>query len=269
MEQPNKKQKESKKQKKQKEPKESKEQKEQKEPKEQKESKESKESKEQKEQKESKDPKDINILFTSITTNYIFYLTLFFCLYKFSQNKKYNTSYLQLVLTFIVASMFGYFWHILSHNFNFLSYYKKLDNLITNNVYINQIIIYICTFCDYHDTIHHDAQVNKQPKNIIYELLNNIVVQGLSLIFVIKLLNLLDFRVIVLWTLVYSTVHNINYLIVKPTTHKGHHLNKYKNFGMDCYDILFNTKHDLNVIENHNHGAINLLIVTYLICYLT
>jgi sterol desaturase/sphingolipid hydroxylase (fatty acid hydroxylase superfamily) len=90
--------------------------------------------------------------------------------------------------------------------------------------------------------------------------------QGLGVVFIIKLI---DIRVLLLWAFMYATVHNINYLYVKPTTHKDHHVNHHTNYGLDFVDILLNTKYDYNDVEQHNHAAINLILITYVICYFT
>ena len=224
------------------------------------------EQKKQQNETEKKEDKHLNILFLSIKKNYLYFLTLFFCLYKFKQNKKYNSSYIKLVFSFIIISMIGYFSHYISHHFNFTDFYKKNDNILTRNSYINNISTGICRFLDFHDSRHHDTSINKQIQNIIYEFLNNVIIQGIGLVIFIKIM---DIRVIILWAFMYATIHNINYLFIKPTTHSDHHLNSHTNYGIDFVDIIFNSKYDWNDIETHNHGAINLLLITYIICYFT
>jgi sterol desaturase/sphingolipid hydroxylase (fatty acid hydroxylase superfamily) len=208
----------------------------------------------------------MNALFRSISNNYIFFITLFYCLYKLKQNPKYNSSYIKLLFSFITVSVTGYFVHFISHHINFTNYHKQNNNILTRNSYINYIIKFICNFFDFHDITHHDTSINKQILNIIYEFLNNVIMQGLGLVIFIKML---DIRVIILWAFMYATIHNINYLFIKPSTHRDHHINNHTNYGIDYCDILFNTKYDWNDIETHNHGAINLLVVTYIIMYFT
>jgi hypothetical protein len=149
---------------------------------------------------------------------------------------------------------------------NFTDYHKTHDNILTRNRYINYGLKGICRFFDFHDITHHDTSINKQAVNIIYELLNNIFMQGLGFVLLIKMI---DTRVFILWAFMYATIHNINYLFIKPTTHSDHHINSHTNYGIDYCDILFNTKYDWNDIETHNHGAINLLVITYIIMYFT
>ena len=54
--------------------------------------------------------------------------------------------------------------------------------------------------------------------------------------------------------------HIINYNIIKPKVHEEHHEDKNTNFGIDIWDILFNTKNNSD-IENFNHSIINLIII--------
>ena len=45
-----------------------------------------------------------------------------------------------------------------------------------------------------------------------------------------------------------------------PKVHEEHHDDKNTNFGIDIWDILFNTKNNSD-IENFNHSIINLIII--------
>jgi sterol desaturase/sphingolipid hydroxylase (fatty acid hydroxylase superfamily) len=229
--------------------------------------KEEKKKKRKEEKKKNKKEYDnqLNILFKSIFNNYIFYFVLFFCLYKFKQNLNYDSGYIKLIFSFFIMSIYGYFIHYFSHHVNFMNYYKQSNNIFTNNNYTGPIIKSFFKFLDFHDKIHHDTNINKDIDNIIYEFLNNIILQGLIIFILVNFFKIIDTRVIILWTFMYSTVHNFNYLFIKPTTHSDHHLNNHTNYGIDYCDILFNSKYDLNDIETHNHAGINLLIITYII----
>ena len=74
-------------------------------------------------------------------------------------------------------------------------------------------------------------------------------------------------RVILLWALMYATAHNINYLFLKPTVHRDHHLHEDTNYGLDIADIIFDTKYDLTDIEDYNHISINLIVITAIMVY--
>ena len=145
--------------------------------------------------------------------------------------------------------------------------YKTYDNIFTRNKYINCIALNLISFGEFHSTTHHDTAINKQFKNIILEFINNAATQGVLLILVKYALNLVDNRVILLWAFFYATVHNINYSIVKPTTHIEHHINDKTNYGIDIWDIIIGSKYDWNNIETHNHTAINLIVITAVIIF--
>jgi len=94
------------------------------------------------------------------------------------------------------------------------------------------------------------------------------MMQGGSLVILVWLYNnFIDSRVVLLWALMYASAHNINYLFIKPSVHRDHHINDHTNFGLDIADIIFDTKYDLNDIESHNHIGINLLIITMIMIY--
>lgn len=213
----------------------------------------------------------ITIFLKSISTNYIFFLTLFFCFYKLRQNKKCNSSYTNLILSFLLISINGYITHYLSHIFNYTDYYNKHINnksIITKNNYLKNIINGILYSMDFHSQIHHnnDINISKTIRNTINEFTNNVFSQGLTIVILIKLI---DIRIVILWAFLYATVHIFNYSLIDTIIHKEHHTNPKTNLFLDTYDILFNTKYDINNVENFNHGAINLLIITYIIDYFT
>jgi hypothetical protein len=208
----------------------------------------------------------LNALLKSITGNWIFFLALFFCFYKLKQSTVYNSSYFHMVYTFVFIGFLGHFSHLCSHYINFTEVYKNCDNIFTQNKYTNFLLYNYVRFIDFHDKIHHDTSINKQFINILTEFINNVYIQGVGLVMIIKLL---DIRVILLWAFMYATMHNINYLYLKPTTHRDHHINDHTNFGLDIFDIILNTKYDYADVEVFNHGAINLLVITYIIIYFT
>lgn len=202
----------------------------------------------------------------SIKINKWFYLSLILCFYIFKQSNP-ETSYIILIVSYIFIMVAGHISHRISHHVNFTDIYNKFKK---NNINpcIDNIILKTCKVLDFHSTTHHDSAINKQPENILYEFVNNILAQGGSLILLVTFVNyFIDFRVILMWALAYATNHNINYLFLKPSTHRDHHLHDDTNFGIDFADILFDTKHDLDDIEMHNHISINLILVTLLIVY--
>ena len=240
-------------------------------------SKKSKKNKQQIINDENRDPhKDaLNVAFLkSLTTNKWFYLTLFVCFSMFKlhdvigPSKSSSSSYIGFTFSFIFILIFGHITHRLSHNLVFTEVYNnhKKCNI---NAHVDWFISNVCAFLDFHRVTHHDSCVNKTPINIFYEFMMNFLTQGgIFIIFVWFCNRCIDMRVILLWALMYATAHNINYAIIKPTVHKDHHLHDDTNYGLDIADIIFDTKHDLNDIEDHNHMSINLLIIAAIIVYL-
>ena len=203
----------------------------------------------------------------SIKVNKWFYLSLILCFYMFKQSSPDNTSYIILVFSYIFIMITGHISHRISHHLNFTDAYNKYKKNNINSC-IDNIILKTCRVLDFHSTTHHDSTINKQPTNILYEFLNNLLAQGGFFIIVVKFFNyFIDFRVILMWALAYATNHNINYLFLKPSTHRDHHLDGNTNYGIDIADIIFDTKYDLDDIEMHNHISINIILVTLFIIY--
>ena len=220
-------------------------------------------------------------IYKSVKQNYIFYIVLIACLYAFAKDTNSNSnsnsninskySFIIAVGTICFITLYGYMMHFISHslNTNLSRIYSQYDNFFTRNKYTNSLAKKFIYFMEFHATTHHDSDVNKQFKNIVLEFLNNLATQGVMLIMVKYLLNFLDNRVVLLWAFFYATVHNMNYVIVKPSTHKEHHIDDKTNYGIDIWDILIGSKYDWNNIETHNHTAINLIVITAVILYLS
>ena len=162
----------------------------------------------------------------------------------------------------------GHVSHRISHHLNFTDTYNKFKKSNINPC-MDNFLLKTCKVLDFHSTTHHDSAINKQPENILYEFLNNMLAQGGFFILIVTFVNyFIDFRVILMWMLAYATNHNINYLFLKPSTHRDHHLDGNTNYGIDLADILFDTKYDLDDVETHNHISINLILITLLIIYI-
>ena len=209
----------------------------------------------------------------SIIKNKWFYLTIFICFFIFRHYgvtlSSSSSSYITFAFSFIFILAMGHITHRLSHNLHFLDIYNrhKKSNM---NSHVDTILTKVFTLLDFHRITHHDTSINKEPANICYEFLNNFLTQGGMLIIFVWIYNrFIDTRVVLLWALMYATAHNINYLFIKPTVHRDHHLHEDMNFGLDIADIVFDTKYDLNDVEDHNHMSINLILITIVIAYFT
>lgn len=214
----------------------------------------------------------------NIKINYIYYIVTAGCLYALSQSKASNKSLLCIVITYIIISAMGYFSHYISHHIQFGEVYKHNSTILRSMPIIDKYILKIFNIVDFHRVVHHNSEyendndivsINKKFKNIIYEFCHNFITQGLGIIIFSKLLNYLDISAIFVWCIFYATAHNINYNITSPTCHIDHHKNDRTNYGIDIYDIIFGTKYDWNDLENYNHYAINMIIITVLIIWLS
>ncbi len=214
----------------------------------------------------------------NIKINYIFYIVTLFCLYALSWSKASDKSFIFIVLTFIIVSTLGYFYHYITHHIQFSEVYKEHDTIIRKCPIVDKFVLKLCNIVDFHHVVHHDTSyekeddivpVNKKWKNIIYEFCHNFISQGLGIILLSKFLNYLDTSTILLWTTAYATIHNINYNIIKPTCHIDHHKDDKTNYGIDIYDIIFGTKYNWDDLENYNHYSINMIIITISIILLS
>lgn len=76
---------------------------------------------------------------------------------------------------------------------------------------------------------------------------------------------LFDPYVFMLFSIFYTSVHNVNYgMFHVNQTHYKHHLDYAVNYGPDICDIVFNTKYPENDVENTDHYIPNILVATVL-----
>lgn len=217
--------------------------------------------------------KQVDCLKNNFKINYIYYITTIFCLYALYHYKVTNNSMICIIITYILVSMIGYSIHYFTHYIQISEIYKKNKTITRSFPIVDNFIKKLFDIIDFHHIIHHNSnyennvKVNKKWKNIIIEFLQNIFFQGIIIIIISKFLNYLDRTIILLWTLLYATVHNINYNIITPLTHIEHHINYKTNYGIDIYDIIFGTKYNWDNLENYNHISINTIIITFVIIY--
>jgi hypothetical protein len=208
-------------------------------------------------------------LLKSIKLNYIFYSLLLICLFVISYYT--NSTFLSCIITFIYVSVNGYFFHYLSHKINFIKIFytsdsTKFDNYLYKIPGMDNFIYFLFKMFDFHSETHHDTTINKQFQNKIYEFIINFMTQTGILLLFILFTKYLNCYVCFLWGFLYSTVHLINYDIIKPISHKHHHLNVNTNYDIFLWDTIFNTKYDYqDIIEDVNHCSYNLVILTILI----
>ena len=205
-------------------------------------------------------------LLKSIHKNYLFFVEIIFCIYFLNLYNSKKITFVNSLCSFYITIFLGWFIHLLSHTINYEKIYDSLKLPIHSimDKFIRKFILYTFNF---HDQIHHDSSVNKQFMNVIIEFIQNIITQGGLLMIINNYFHLqLDNTAILLWGLMYSTVHNINYRVTNNLQHRNHHIDPTKNYALDFIDILFNTKYDLQNIENLNFSWGNyMIIITFLI----
>jgi hypothetical protein len=101
-------------------------------------------------------------------------------------------------------------------------------------------------------------------------IMNNIVLKYLLNTFNIVNLFFIDEWVMCFLYIIYTTVHNINYAILKVNTyHIEHHKLETSNIGPDFFDSLFGTKNQ-KTIENEqiDHFIPNILFAFLMVLFL-
>jgi hypothetical protein len=208
-------------------------------------------------------------LLKSLKTNKYFYAALIVTIMLYCKTKK--KPIVLSLLSFILMTFLGYLAHMISHQVNMNQIYEKLENknFFMTNKYTKKLIKKTCDFMDFHDSIHHDTEINKQPANIFYEVVNNFLIQG-GLVYAVYIASrYIEPEMFLLWAFMYTTIHHINYPLIGSKEHREHHENKFTNYGLDIWDVIFNTKpKEGGTPEDFNHIIFNLIIgvaILYLI----
>lgn len=186
-------------------------------------------------------------------------------------------------ISFILSMMSGYWIHVASHQYDTNFIYSNITNLWTSLFNtpvppkLKKLFPFFAYSINFHDYIHHNSEINKNWEHVIVECASNMFTQGIAIILLYKILGIqlningsiisLNYPIIFAWSLLYATIHNINYNIITPHCHIQHHINKYTNYGIDFMDIIFNTKYD-QVPEAMNHASINIFAIMLLIIFI-
>lgn len=217
-----------------------------------------------------------NLIFTGLYYNWIFWLCFLFSTFYISI--KYGSCSSLLINIFMGFSTmfltiyFGYHVHVNCHNIDHSDYYKThFSKLFPEN--INNIIYFILKYTlDFHDKIHHDTSINKHFINILIEICVNLVMEGFLFILFLYYFDFyfsifgqvfkFNLYIVLFWTLLYSSAHNINLLFIPSDSHIHHHKDKYTNYIYDEIDIFFETKYG-DKIDCINHGALNIILILF------
>ncbi len=247
--------------------------------------------------------KNLSLVFKSIRLNNKFYLTLSVTIIifsiKYGIESKPSTRIISGMITIILSATIGWYVHYLSHTINyrrlysvFLRYLSKLSNGLSDkliNSYIKDTMYFISDNLDFHSMIHHNPKLNRLWYNRIIETLQNLVsitvpvwYAAYKYQFNFSINNtqyFLNKTIPIFWGLLYATNHNINYFKIQPKVHEEHHIydtsknrayhtskQKIPNLGWpDTLDFIFDTKYKTNIVENFNHAAYNIIVLTIMI----
>ena len=217
-------------------------------------------------------------IWNSILLNKVYYITLSICLGVFAWYDD-STSFLyafhKTVSSYMLVTFWGWYIHYISHYCNISELYKyyrnthslKFDMKHTFDYIVYNVYYYMC---DFHHIVHHDSSVNKTLQNRTIEFLTNIWFQGILFFFVAIILGIyssINWNIVILWAMVYTTTHNINFEYVKPLCHQQHHKNERTNYGIDTIDVIMGTKYDISCLEDFNHMSLNVFCFTICILY--
>jgi len=189
------------------------------------------------------------------------------------------------IITFVISIVTGYYVHVFSHILDYEEVYLYICN--SSNIFgrilrkmpkpIKWIFDKFVYLLDFHDKVHHNTNVNKQWQNVLIELFMNIYTEGVALIILFKILNFgiqirghilkFNYPILFAWSILYSTIHNVNYNIITPICHIQHHLNEKTNYGIDFMDILVGSKYD-DVPEEMNHASLNVILILLFIIFI-
>lgn len=180
--------------------------------------------------------KNINYIIKSINLNYKSWIALLVSSYFICD---YNI--ISGCINYLIGLLYIYFGHIFYHSPCSTFYY------------------YIHTY--HHD--HHDVN------GILYEVIMEFTGTMMPIIVCYCLLNWRKIHigfnpyVYLFFAFFYSTVHIINYTFLKCNNmHMDHHKNINGNYFPDICDLIFETKHVPEDIENTDHWIPNIIGVT-------
>jgi len=141
-----------------------------------------------------------------------------------------------------LLSMFGYFFHRLLHILP--------ESPLNTHIYIH----------------HSPHRVVSRELNLLLEILPPLVNTLLfSILQYILNFHIVSYKLLILWTLYYISVHLINYSIIGSVFHEKHHKYKDVNFTADYWDHIFGTN-ATEECEDLSHTIPNLL-VSFILTY--
>jgi hypothetical protein len=206
----------------------------------------------------------------SVKTNMATYAILVLCA-AFISYKNNKNIFVGIITLFWVVWM-GYWAHVMAHNQGFLNYFTDEHNIFSFNPLVHK---FSKDFFHFHDKVHHNSDINKDFKNIIIEIVQNILFQGVGMLGILIIqermmfskgsLSIICKPIFLFWACFYATAHMINFNIIGSEIHTQHHQNKYTNYDFDIFDIIHSSKTTPIIQEDLRHTIINAIVLTYVI----
>ena len=121
--------------------------------------------------------------------------------------------------------------------------------------------------------IHHNPLYKEYISTEIFEIVVNLLIIGgllwVPIIMVIEKYfetKLVNHHTVLVWAIIFTTYHLINYHVLSHEVHAQHHKeNGVNNYGPEWFDILCNTKAENSEIEDMNSVIINIVVVLFLV----
>ncbi len=158
-----------------------------------------------------------------------------------------SPNYISGLFTLATVLLLSYFLHLFSHyNISFINFLSLT-----------------------HTKYHHSENKNKYIDLISEFIVNFFIYGSVFLYFVIVYFfptqDIINFRVLLMYSLFYTSIHILDYTLGESDIHRMHHLeveknNKVCNLGPDFIDKIFATNCN-NKYENTNKYSINLIII--------
>lgn len=178
-----------------------------------------------------------NLALISIKNNYLSWLSILIAVFVISY-----PDYPNGIITFLLMIIFAYLIHYYSH---------KYRNIFTI-------------------AHHYHHEHNNFLSHFIQILLEYSIILCFAPFYFIYGKIFFNEWTILFFFIFYSTIHNINYSILRVNNvHYLHHQSILSNIGPDICDIIFGTKNEKDTsAENTNHYIPNIIIGTIVILFL-
>lgn len=183
----------------------------------------------------------------------------------YGASKNTATNLITGCVTMLIVPFVGYLTHMLSHQIMY-------EQIVYNNVDFERlpacirIVLYLLVLIfDFHHNIHHDQKESSKTIYIVIEAIQNVFFQA-GIVMLVNMYifnNVLNNSIVMLWGMVYVSMHLINFTFYDERNHKIHHEDSNVNYEPFIFDIIFGTipKKEIR-IESFWHVSFNIVLCT-------